>query len=294
MMKLCRFNQGSLGVVEGDVIFDVSTVLSLIPLSKAAHYPLPKYDLFIEALPQILGAIPFALQSARANPIALASVRFDAPVGNPGKIIGAPINYNAHIEEAVRDPGISHGRNVTSISDWGLFLKSSASLIGVSDNIELSFLDRRNDHEIELGVVIGTQGRHINRKNALDFVAGYTTCLDMTLRGKEFQCFRKSIDTYSVAGPYFVTKDEISNPNELDLWLSVNGVNRQKSNTRQMVFSVERLIEYASSFYTLYPGDIIMTGTPEGVGPVVPGDVIECGVQNVGNFKINVIATKAV
>jgi 2-keto-4-pentenoate hydratase/2-oxohepta-3-ene-1,7-dioic acid hydratase in catechol pathway len=293
MMKLCRFNQGCLGVVEKDEIFDVSTVLSLIPLSKAAQYPLPKHDLFIEALPQILLAIPAALEKARANPLPLSSVRLDAPVGNPGKIIGAPINYNAHIEESVQDVGISHGRNVTSISDWGLFLKSSASLIGVSDDIELSFLDRRNDHEIELGVIIGKQGRHIKRKNALDFVAGYTTCLDMTLRGKEFQCFRKSIDTYSVVGPFFVTKDEISNPNELDLWLNVNGLLRQKSNTRHMVFSVERLIEYASSFYTLYPGDIIMTGTPEGVGPVVPGDVIECGVQNVGAFKINVVAGKS-
>jgi 2-keto-4-pentenoate hydratase/2-oxohepta-3-ene-1,7-dioic acid hydratase in catechol pathway len=288
-MKLCRYNQSSLGVVEDSLIYDVSEVLLLLP---PQSYPLPRHDLFIAALPDLLRAISPVLerQKKAAKGIALASVQLLSPIANSSKIIGAPINYNAHIEESIKDPGIAHGRNVTSISDWGLFLKSTTSLIGVSEPIRLSFPDRRNDHEIELGVVIGKTGRHISRVDALDYVAGYTTCLDMTLRGKEFQCFRKSIDTYSVAGPFFVTKDEIANPNALDLWLTVNGEARQKSNTRHMVFDVERLIEYASSFYTLYPGDIIMTGTPEGVGPVVPGDRIACGVEGVGEFTISVIA----
>jgi 2-keto-4-pentenoate hydratase/2-oxohepta-3-ene-1,7-dioic acid hydratase in catechol pathway len=217
-------------------------------------------------------------------------VTFLPPIANPSKVIGAPINYQAHIVESKADKGIEHGRNITTIGDWGMFLKANTSMIGVSDAIRLSFTDRRNDHEIELGVVIGKSGRNIARADAMDYVSGYMTCLDMTLRGPEFQCFRKSIDTYSVSGPYFVTKDEISDPNNLDLWLTVNGQPRQRSNTQRMVFDVQRLIEFASSFYTLHPGDIIMTGTPEGVGPVVAGDEIECGVQGVGEFKIKVIA----
>ena len=119
-------------------------------------------------------------------------------------------------------------------------------------------------------------------------IAGYTIALDMTLRGTEFQCFRKSIDSYSVLGPWMVTADEITDPNALDLWIKVNGEMRQQSNTRHLVYDVARLIEFASSFYTLEPGDVIMTGTPEGVGPVRPGDVLEAGIAQVGQFTIRI------
>jgi 2,4-didehydro-3-deoxy-L-rhamnonate hydrolase len=297
-MKLCRFNtgtiQGALGVVENDVVYNISSVYDEL---KPQSYPLPQYDLFVAELPRLMGTnnsspIQAALAKAKAasQGIALAQVTFLPPIANPSKVIGAPINYQAHIDESKADKGIEHGRNITTIGDWGMFLKANTSMIGVSDAIRLSFTDRRNDHEIELGLVIGKSGRNIARADAMDYVAGYMTCLDMTLRGTEFQCFRKSIDTYSVSGPYFVTKDEIADPNNLDLWLTVNGQPRQRSNTNRMVFDVQRLIEFASSFYTLHPGDIIMTGTPEGVGPVVAGDEIACGVQGVGEFKISVIA----
>jgi 2-keto-4-pentenoate hydratase/2-oxohepta-3-ene-1,7-dioic acid hydratase in catechol pathway len=297
-MKLCRFNAGTLraalGVVEHDVVYDISSAYGEL---RPQSYPLPQHDLFIAELPRLLGVddsspIRAALAKAKALSlgISLAQVTFLPPIANPSKIIGAPINYQAHIAESKADKGIEQGRNITTIGDWGMFLKANTSMIGVSDAIRLSFTDRRNDHEIELGVVIGKSGRNISRASAMDYVSGYMTCLDMTLRGTEFQCFRKSIDTYSVSGPYFVTKDEIADPNNLDLWLTVNGQPRQRSNTQRMVFDVQRLIEFASSFYTLHPGDIIMTGTPEGVGPVVAGDEIHCGVQDVGEFKINVVA----
>jgi 2-keto-4-pentenoate hydratase/2-oxohepta-3-ene-1,7-dioic acid hydratase in catechol pathway len=295
-MKLCRFNSGALkaalGVVENDIVYDVSSVYSEL---RPQHYPLPQHDLFIAELPRLLGSdsnspirAAFTKAKSESKGIAAAQVSFLPPIANPSKIIGAPINYKAHIAESKVDAGIGHGRNITTIGDWGMFLKANTSMIGVSEAIQLSFTERRNDHEIELGVVIGKSGRNISRADAMDYVAGYMTCLDMTLRGPEFQCFRKSIDTYSVSGPYFVTKDEISDPNRLDLWLTVNGQPRQHSNTQHMVFDVQRLIEFASSFYTLYPGDIIMTGTPEGVGPVIAGDEIHCGVQDVGEFKIRV------
>lgn len=282
-MKICRFNQHRLGVVQGGEVFDVTGVLDLLPPQR---YPLPRQDLFIEALPRLMAPLRQAMASAVRYPV--AQVRFASPVANPGKIIGAPINYKAHVEESRKDQGIAHGRTVTTIGDWGLFLKAGSSLIGVSDDIELRFPERRNDHEVELGVVIGSVCRNVPREAAMTHVAGYSIALDMTLRGPEFQCFRKSIDSYSVLGPWLVTPDEIADPNQLDLWLKVNGEMRQQSNTRNLVFDIARLIEFASSFYTLNPGDVIMTGTPEGVGPVKPGDLIEAGIETIGDFSIRV------
>jgi 2-keto-4-pentenoate hydratase/2-oxohepta-3-ene-1,7-dioic acid hydratase in catechol pathway len=110
----------------------------------------------------------------------------------------------------------------------------------------------------------------------------------MTVRGPELQCFRKSIDTYSVLGPWLTTADEIGDPNRLDLSITVNGEPRQKSNTRYLVYDVERLIEFGSSMYTLYPGDIIMTGTPAGVAPVKPGDTLHACVEGVGEADVRI------
>ncbi|MES2281816.1 MAG: fumarylacetoacetate hydrolase family protein [Pseudomonadota bacterium] len=282
-MRICRFNGGRLGLVQGDKVIDVTPVLGLIP---AQNYPLPQKDLLIEALPQLRGAIEAEAKKGESH--AISSVKFDSPVANPGKIIGAPINYKAHVEESKADANIGHGRNITSIGDWGMFLKAGTSLIGCSDDIVLRFPERRNDHEVELGIVIGKQGNQIKAADAMDYIAGYCVTLDMTLRGPEFQCFRKSIDSYSVAGPWLVTADEVKDPNNLDLWLTVNGESRQKSNTSFLVYDIARLIEFASAFYTLMPGDIIMTGTPEGVGPVKPGDLIEACVESIGQFSIRV------
>lgn len=260
-------------------------MLKLIP---PQSYPLPQKDLLVEALSQLRGAIETEARKGASH--AVRDVKFESPVANPGKIIGAPINYKAHVEESKSDSGIGHGRAITSIGDWGMLLKAGSSLIGCGEDIVLRFPERRNDHEIELGVVIGKQGNQIAAKDAMDYIASYTVTLDMTLRGPEFQCFRKSIDPYSVAGPWLVTLDEVPNPNALDLWLTVNGESRQKSNTASLVYDIVRLIEFASSFYTLMPGDIIMTGTPEGVGPVKPGDLIEAGVESIGQFSIRVAA----
>ncbi len=119
-------------------------------------------------------------------------------------------------------------------------------------------------------------------------MAGYAIGLDMTLRGPQFQSFRKSIDTYSVMGPWLVTADELPDPSDLELRIAVNGEQRQASRTSRLIYDVPRLIEYASSFYTLYPGDIIMTGTPDGVGPVVAGDVMEATIEGIGTMQVAV------
>jgi 2-keto-4-pentenoate hydratase/2-oxohepta-3-ene-1,7-dioic acid hydratase in catechol pathway len=225
--------------------------------------------------------------------LALNTVRLDSPVANPGKIIGAPINYRGHILEANADPAIHHGKTFTSLDQYGLFLKAGSSLIGPSEAVQLRFPERRSDHEVELAVIIGKEARFVARDHALEYVLGYCIGLDMTVRGPEFPGFRKSIDSYAVLGPWIVTADEIADPNALDLRLSVNGQIRQQSNTDRLIFNVQRLIEYASGFYTLYPGDVIMTGTPEGVSQVHPGDVMHATIEQLGELRIQIASAWA-
>jgi len=284
-MKICRYDDDRLGIVEGDEVLDVSGALSAVPEQR---WPLAKGDPLIVNFKQVLAAAKKLAPKAKRKK--LAKVKLLSPVPNPGKIIGAPINYNDHIAESIKDPGIAHGRtNIQKgIGDWGLFLKANSSLIGFGEEIRLRWPDRRNDHEVELALVIGRRGNRIPREKALEHVCAYSIGLDMTVRGPELQCFRKSIDTYSVLGPWLATADEIGDPNDLDLSIRVNGELRQNSNTKYLVYDVERLIEFASAMYTLHPGDIIMTGTPAGVSPVKPGDLLHAYVQGVGESDIRI------
>lgn len=282
-MRLCRFDDDHLGLVLGDEVADVSAVLAALP---SVRWPVPRGDLLIAQLdklrPEILKAAPSAPR------VPLARCHLNSPVANPTKIIAAPVNYQKHIDEAKADRQINVGNDVRTIDYYGLFLKANSSLVGASDGVTVRMRERRHDHEAELAVVIGRECRDVRRETALDCVAGYAVALDMTVRGSEDRSFRKSPDTYSVLGPWLITRDEVADPGKLDLWLQVNGQDRQRTNTRNLIYDVPRLIEYASSFYTLFPGDIIMTGTPEGVGPVVPGDVIEVGIDGIGTMRVRV------
>ena len=284
-MKLCRFDDNRLGLVEGGEVLDVTAALAVLP---AARYPLPLGDLLIAHLDKVAARVKALAAKAPRKP--LAAVRLLSPVANPPKIIGAPVNYLKHQAEAIVDRSISFGRDVKTIDEYGLFLKASTSLVGPAEGVALRFTDRRNDHEVELAVVIGKGGDRIPRARAMDHIAGYAIGLDMTVRGTEDRSQRKSIDSYSVLGPWLVTTDEIEDPGNLELSIAVNGEPRQKSSTRFLIFDVPKLIEYASSFYALYPGDVIMTGTPEGVGPVKPGDVMHCEIEGVGAMDVKVRA----
>lgn len=284
-MKICRFDDNRLGLVEGGEVLDVSGALAVLP---ALRYPVPPGDLLIAHLDEVAARARALAAKAPRKP--LASVRLLSPVANPPKIIGAPVNYLKHQAEATADRSISFGREVKTIDEYGLFLKASTSLVGPGEGVALRFTDRRNDHEVELAVVVGKGGDRIPRARAMDHIAGYAIGLDMTVRGTEDRSQRKSIDSYSVLGPWLVTKDEIENPGNLNLSIAVNGEPRQASSTRFLIFDVPKLIEYASSFYTLHPGDVIMTGTPEGVGSVKPGDVMHCEVEGVGAMEVKVRA----
>jgi 2,4-diketo-3-deoxy-L-fuconate hydrolase len=218
----------------------------------------------------------------------LADVKLESPVANPSKIIAAPVNYMKHVEEARADAGINFGTDIKTIDHYGLFLKSNTSLIGPGSAVRLPALERRMDHEIELALVIGKEGYRIPEHEALEHVAGYAVALDMVIRGTEDRSWRKSYDTFSVLGPWLTTPEEVKDPNNLDFWIKVNGETRQASNTKYLIFGLARLISYASQAYRLYPGDIIMTGTPEGVGPVAPGDIMQCWIDQVGEMKVAV------
>lgn len=288
-MKLCRFAPNRLGVVEGDAVRDITELRDEM---LAAKPPAPDEpgDPLIRHLPDLLAKIPGALGKCKSVP--LASVRLLSPVRSPSKLVAAPTNYRAHIAEMSADTTIKHAVRSHDIGEAGLFLKANSSMVGSSEGIALRFPDRRNDHEVELAVIIGKTANRVAKADALDYVAGYCIGLDITLRGPEDRSFRKSIDTYGVLGPWMVTKDEIVDPDSLDISLSVNGTPRQNANTRDMVYSVGRLIEFGSAFYTLHPGDVIFTGTPHGVSPIKPGDVLHAECAKVGAMDVKVRAAE--
>ena len=282
-MKICRYDTNHLGIVEGRNVYDVTEASSLLVHDT---WPQPPGDLMISKLPVLLPEIHRLRKSAKVT--ALRRIHLNSPVVSPSKIIGAPVNYRAHQDEVNADPELSSSGNVKNLETYGLFLKSNTP-VGPDDGVLLRFDDRRTDHEVELAIIIGRQCANIEEQNALDYVAGYTIGLDMTVRGPEDRSLRKTIDTYSVLGPWLVTANEIENPDNLDISLSVNGNEKQNANTALMIYSTRKLIAYASTFYTLHPGDVIMSGTPAGVGPVKVGDKLECTIEKIGTMIVSIL-----
>ena len=286
-MKICRFDADRLGIVEGDVVRDVTPVLEALP---PLRWPAPFGDHFIAHLDMLAPKLREAAKSAPARP--LASLTLLSPVANPARVIAAPLNYPLHVAES-HNPAINHGVHMpthegfaTPIDKYGLFLKSQTGVIGAGEKVRLHWDGRRNDHEVELAIVIGKGGKTIAREDALNHVAGYCIGLDMTVRGTEDRSFRKAADTYSVLGPWLVTADEIPDPGVLDFGIEVNGEKRQRSNTSQLICDCRDLIVRASRVYALHPGDVIMTGTPDGVGEVTSGDVMHAWIDKIGAMDV--------
>ncbi len=282
-MRFCRFDDDRLGVVKGSMVHDVTAVLDALP---ALRWPVPRGDHFFNHFDALRPKMEALAETVPGVPV--ASVRLLSPVANPGKIVAAPVNYQLHLDESRVDTQINFGSQVKTIDDYGIFLKATSSMIGAGDTVVADWPDRRIDHEIELALVIGRTGFRIAEADALSHVAGYMIGLDMTIRGTEDRSFRKSLDTFTVFGPHLVTADEIGDPGHLDFEIKVNGETRQKSNTSLLIWNVQKLIAYASKAYTLHPGDVIMTGTPEGVAPVVPGDVMHAWIDRIGEMDVKV------
>ncbi len=284
-MKICRFNENRLGVVEGRHVQDVTDAVTDIP---TPAWPQPPGDLMIGNLDALLPVMHRLRRQSET--LSLRDLHLNSPIARPSKIIGAPINYQAHQKEIDEDPELKASGLVGSVETQGLFLKAPIP-VGPDDGVRLGFQNRRTDHEVELAIVIGKNCRKVTEDEALEYVAGYTIGLDMTVRGGEDRSLRKALDSHSVLGPWLVTKNEIENPDSLEISLSLNGKTRQHSNTQNMLYSTRNLIAFASRYYTLYPGDVIMCGTPAGVGAVKVGDMLECSIERIGSMRVPIKAS---
>jgi 2-keto-4-pentenoate hydratase/2-oxohepta-3-ene-1,7-dioic acid hydratase in catechol pathway len=280
-MKIARYDDNRLGLVQDDGIRDVTSVLEgLGPF----RYPLPREDPFIAAL----SSLKLAEAAKKSKPIPVDKVKLLAPVANPGKIIAAPVNYTKHLQEALADKGIHHGNLINEIHKAGMFLKATSAVVGPGEGVRLIHTDRRNDHEVELAIVVGKRVRNVGPDEAKAAIAGYCIGLDMTIRGPEERSFRKSPDSYCVLGPWLVTPDELPDPGNVSLKITVNGETRQDAHTSDLIVKVPDLVAWASTFYTLHPGDVLLSGTPQGVGPVKPGDVMQATIERIGTMRVQV------
>lgn len=289
-MKLCRFNGDRLGLVDGAAVLDVSAALDVLP---AIRWPVPLGDPLVRNLNGLMAAVHSV--KAAAPRLQLSEVKLHSPLGSPSKVMAAPANYRLHVEQDTKDAGVDQGVHRKALEGvdrptekFGLFLKATSAISGPAQGVQIILPDRRTDHEVELAVVIGKLGHSIPRSEAMAHVAGYCIGLDMTVRGAEDRSFRKSPDTYTVLGPWFVTADEIPDPHALMVSLWVNGERRQHSSTAAMTVDIPDLIAIASRMYTLHPGDVILTGTPEGVGPVLPGDRVRVACECIGEMEFSV------
>jgi 2-keto-4-pentenoate hydratase/2-oxohepta-3-ene-1,7-dioic acid hydratase in catechol pathway len=215
----------------------------------------------------------------------LAEVTLQPVVPKPSKIIAAPVNYRDHQAEM---------NEAYHIDSLGIFLKAPSSVLAHGGTIRLPYTDRRFDQEGELALVIGRPGRDIDVADALHHVAGYTCLLDITMRGGEDRSTRKSFDTFTPVGPYLVTPDEAGPLESLTLRTWVGDELRQDADIKDLIWSVPRLIAYASSVMTLHTGDIITTGTPAGVGAIADGDSITVEIDRIGRLEVTVSAQDAV
>lgn len=221
--------------------------------------------------------------------------RMGCPVNGVRKFIAIGLNYADHAAES----------NLPIPKEPIVFMKATSCIQGPNDPVMLPKGSKKSDWEVELGVVIGKQARYVSQKDALSYVAGYCTIDDVSER--EFQIERggtwdkgKGCDTFGPIGPWLVTRDEVPNPQKLDMWLDVNGKRMQTGNTKTMIFSVAKIISYVSQFMTLEPGDVITTGTPPGVGMgmkpdaiyLKKGDVVTLGIEGLGEQRQEVVAFK--
>ena len=274
-MRFVRFDGDRLGLLtkDGTGVVDLTDRLGIDARDPLVEYIRGGYD---------------AAEHADADPDHdRDAVTIEAPVDRPGKVIAAPLNYENHIEEALSDRDITT-EEWFSIEDKGYFLKAPSSVVGPDHGIELPFSDRRTDHEIELAFVMGEDVEDVDAEDAWEHVFGYTILLDISVRGDQDRSNRKSYDTFTVIGPCVATPDEVGDPQDLEMELQLNGETRQQENTGDMVYTCADIVQYASQGTTIEAGDVITTGTPEGVSELSDGDVIDAEIENVGSMTVGV------
>ncbi|RHW17467.1 FAA hydrolase family protein [Sphingomonas gilva] len=280
-MKLCRYGpagQEKPGLIDADgAIRDLSGVVPDIDPTQLSR----------DALARLAAIVPATL------PAAPAGARYGVPVKGIGKIVAIGLNYEDHAIES----------NLPIPTEPVMFMKALSSLNGPNDDVMLPKDATHGDWEVELGVIIGRTCRYVEETQALDHVAGYVLANDVSERFNQKQrgsqwSKGKGHDTFCPVGPWLVTPDEVGDPQALDMFLDVNGARMQTGNTRTMIFNVAQIISYLSRFVTLYPGDLIITGTPPGVGEgkkpdavyLKAGDTMRLGITGLGEQTQNVVA----
>jgi 2-keto-4-pentenoate hydratase/2-oxohepta-3-ene-1,7-dioic acid hydratase in catechol pathway len=232
-------------------------------------------------------------------PLVKGKPRMGCPVSQVGKFIAIGLNYADHAAEA----------GMPIPKEPIVFIKATSCIQGPNDDVMLPKGSVKSDWEVELGIVIGTEACHVSQKDAINHIAGY--CLINDVSEREYQLERggtwdkgKGCDTFGPIGPWLVTRDEVPNPQKLHMWLDHNGVRMQDGNTKTMIFGVAKIVSYVSQFMTLYPGDVICTGTPPGVGMGVKkngkpapvflkrGDTMTLGIEGLGEQHQKVVAFK--
>jgi len=265
--------------VQGAHVLDVTPVLDALP---SWRWPPPPGDALVAALAVLRPRIEAAYGSSPC--LELESVRLLSPVARPARVIAVRTNYRGAGQGAQSD---------AAAAAPDLFLKAVTSIAGPAAGVELRWPERRTDHEVELAVVIGCRTDRVAVADALGSVAGYCIGVDFTLRGDEDRGLRKSLDGYTALGPWLTTPDEAGRSDDLRISLAVNGVTRQDGRTADMLHGVAAIIACASSYFPLLPGDVILTGTPPGAGPVAAGDVIHCAIENLGEMRVAVRESRA-
>ena len=279
-MKLCRYGKNGFekpGMIDAQGnIRDLSAVVEQIDQATISPAGLAKLrKIKAETLPLVKG-----------------EPRLGVPYVGISKFVAIGLNYADHAREA----------NMPIPPEPVVFMKATTCITGPNDKVIQPKNSTKLDWEVELGVVISKKAQYVSEDKALDYVAGYCIVNDVSERAFQLQSSQwdkgKGCDTFGPIGPWLVTTDEIRDPQNLDMWLDVNGRRMQKGNTRTMIFGVAKLVSYCSQFMTLLPGDIITTGTPPGVGmgmkpePVFlkPGDVMNLGIQGLGEQRQDVVA----
>lgn len=295
-MKLATYtinnSEAKLGIVHNDTLIDVET----LGFKSNENFPnsmLALIDAGLEQVEKIAAVIKNASENIIASSsVAMHEVTLLAPIPTPRKnIIGIGLNYTEHVAESARTLDTSNELPQKPV----IFSKPPTAVTATHTNVLLNpKLTQQLDWEVELAVVIGKKGKYVPNAQAMDYVFGYTVINDISAR----DCRRagqwivsKGQDTFAPMGPFLVTKDAIENPHDLNLSLTVNGIEKQNSNTKFLLFNINDLIEDLSTVFTLEPGDIIATGTPAGVGAgrnpqewLKDGDVIEATVEGIGTL----------
>ena len=304
-MKIVRFcvpdlHYEAVGYLEGETVIDFSRGMRAFRATFPLMHALPAYEFF--SIETMLSAEdlfePELFQDVRRyigdhgleDELTVPEAKLLAPLPRPPRIIALGLNYAAHAAETGKKPP----------KQPIFFVKASTAVIGPEEPVVCPKGVGRIDHEVELAVIVGKGGRNISRKRAPRHIAGYTILNDVTARDMQAAdmaasrpwFLSKSFDTFAPMGPCVTLPDEIQEPAELALSLRVNGKTKQESNTRDLIFTIPEIIHRLSRYVTLEPGDVIATGTPSGISPIEPGDVMEAEVERIGVLRNPAVAGK--